>query len=106
MAPLPLGEGRGEGMVLQRVEPMTLAALATPPVPGAVGILRLSGPAALEVARRLAPRLPEAPTPRHAYLAAFVDAAGQRLDEGLALYFRAPHSFTGEDVVELHAHGS
>jgi tRNA modification GTPase len=86
--------------------PATLAALATAPTAGAVGILRLSGPAALEVGRLLAPGVPEAPTPRHAYLASFVDASGAVLDEGLFLYFRAPHSFTGEDVVELQAHGS
>jgi tRNA modification GTPase len=83
----------------------TLAALATAPAAGAVGILRLSGPAALEAGRWLAPGVPASPTPRHAYLAAFVDADGARLDEGLFLYFRAPHSFTGEDVVELQAHG-
>ena len=83
----------------------TLAALATAPAAGAVGILRLSGPAALEVGRLLAPGVPASPTPRHAYLAAFVDADGTALDEGLFLYFRAPHSFTGEDVVELQAHG-
>jgi tRNA modification GTPase len=86
--------------------PATLAALATAPTAGAVGILRLSGPAALEVGRLLAPGVPEAPTPRHAYLASFVDASGSVLDEGLFLYFRAPSSFTGEDVVELQAHGS
>jgi tRNA modification GTPase len=83
----------------------TIAALATAPAAGAVGILRLSGPAALEVGRKLAPGLPAEPTPRHAYLASFVDAEGRTLDEGLFLYFRAPHSFTGEDVVELQAHG-
>jgi tRNA modification GTPase len=86
--------------------PATLAALATAPTAGAVGILRLSGPAALEVGRVLAPRIPEAPVPRHAYFTAFVDAEGAVLDEGLFLYFRAPNSFTGEDVVELQAHGS
>ena len=86
--------------------PATLAALATAPTAGAVGILRLSGPAALEVGRVLAPRIPEAPVPRHAYFTPFVDAAGAVLDEGLFLYFRAPHSFTGEEVVELQAHGS
>jgi tRNA modification GTPase len=85
--------------------PATIAALATAPAAGAVGILRLSGPAALEVGRRLAPGVPAEPTPRHAYLAAFVDVEGRLLDEGLFLYFRAPHSFTGEDVVELQAHG-
>ncbi|WP_408888568.1 tRNA uridine-5-carboxymethylaminomethyl(34) synthesis GTPase MnmE [Myxococcus faecalis] len=84
----------------------TIVALATAPTAGAVGILRLSGPAALEVGRRLAPGIPAEPTPRHAYLSAFVDAAGRALDEGLFLYFRGPASFTGEDVVELQAHGS
>ncbi|AKQ70118.1 GTPase and tRNA-U34 5-formylation enzyme TrmE [Myxococcus hansupus] len=84
----------------------TIAALATAPAAGAVGILRLSGPEALDVGRRLAPGIPEQPTPRHAYLATFVDAEGRPLDEGLFLYFRAPRSFTGEDVVELQAHGS
>ncbi|HZI07103.1 MAG TPA: GTPase, partial [Archangium sp.] len=86
--------------------PATLAALATAPSAGAVGILRLSGPAALEVGRLLAPGVPASPTPRHAYLASFVDGSGSVLDEGLFLFFRAPHSFTGEDVVELQAHGS
>ncbi|MBU8897224.1 50S ribosome-binding GTPase [Corallococcus sp. M34] len=85
---------------------VTIVALATAPAAGAVGILRLSGPDALEVGRRLAPSVPAEPTPRHAYLATFVDAAGRMLDEGLFLYFRGPRSFTGEDVVELHAHGS
>ncbi|MFY2560332.1 tRNA uridine-5-carboxymethylaminomethyl(34) synthesis GTPase MnmE [Corallococcus terminator] len=84
----------------------TIVALATAPTAGAVGILRLSGPAALEVGRRLAPGVPVEPTPRHAYLASFVDAQGRALDEGLFLYFRAPASFTGEEVVELQAHGS
>ena len=83
----------------------TIAALATAPAAGAVGILRLSGPAALEVGRKLAPGVPPEPAARHAYLATFVDAGGRALDEGLFLYFRAPHSFTGEDVVELQAHG-
>ncbi len=84
----------------------TIVALATAPAAGAVGILRVSGPAALEVGRRLAPGVPSSPAPRHAYLTAFVDAAGAVLDEGLFLYFQAPRSFTGEDVVELQAHGS
>ncbi len=84
----------------------TIAALATAPAAGAVGILRLSGPEALDVGRVLAPGIPEQPTPRHAYVATFVDAEGRPLDEGLFLYFRGPRSFTGEDVVELQAHGS
>ncbi|NNB94457.1 tRNA uridine-5-carboxymethylaminomethyl(34) synthesis GTPase MnmE [Corallococcus exiguus] len=89
-----------------RTDSATIVALATAPAAGAVGILRVSGPAALEVGRRLAPGVPASPTPRHAYLASFVDAAGAVLDEGLFLYFQAPRSFTGEDVVELQAHGS
>ncbi|MFZ5471486.1 MAG: tRNA uridine-5-carboxymethylaminomethyl(34) synthesis GTPase MnmE [Myxococcota bacterium] len=84
----------------------TIAAVATPPAAGGVGILRLSGPHALAVAKPLAPSVPETPVPRHAYFTELVDAAGTLLDQGLLLYFQAPHSFTGEDVVELHAHGS
>ena len=84
----------------------TIAAIATGPAAGGVGIIRISGPDALRVARMLAPRLPDAPHPRHAYFTPFTDRAGAVLDEGLALFFRGPHSYTGEDVVELQTHGS
>ena len=84
----------------------TIAAIATGPAAGGIGIIRLSGPASLLAARRVARTLPLSPTPRHAYFTRFTDASGAVLDEGLALYFPAPHSFTGEDVVELHAHGA
>lgn len=84
----------------------SIAAIATGPAAGGIGIIRLSGPASLSAARRVARELPAAPTPRHAYFTRFTDAAGAVLDEGLVLFFRAPHSFTGEDVVELHAHGA
>lgn len=84
----------------------TIAAIATGPAAGGIGIIRLSGPAALSAARRVARALPGELTPRHAYFTRFTDASGAVLDEGLALFFRAPHSFTGEDVVELHAHGA
>lgn len=99
MAPL-VGDGAGEGDVL--------VARATPPGAGALAIVRLSGPPgrALGVARGLAPRLPERPAPRRAYLSAFLDATGEAVDEGLVLYFRAPASATGEEVIELQAHGS
>lgn len=86
--------------------PRVIAAIATAPGAGAVGIIRLSGAAALEVARAVAPGVPAAPVARQAYLAKFLDAGGQLLDEGLFLYFRGPRSFTGEDVVELQGHGS
>ncbi len=84
----------------------TIAAIATGPAAGGIGIIRLSGPDALKAARVVAPQLPESPAPRHAYFTRFVAADGAVLDEGLALFFAGPKSFTGEDVVELHAHGA
>ena len=81
----------------------TIAALATPPGRGGVAVLRLSGAHAFAIARQLTGR---DPPPRRAVLCRFRDAAGQALDQGLVLYFAAPASFTGEDVVELHGHGS
>src|SRR5215470_15095783 len=80
----------------------TIAAIATPSGRGAVGVVRVSGrdvPAMVEriVGRTLAPRV--------ASLATFRGAHGEALDQGLALYFPAPLSYTGEAVLELHAHG-
>lgn len=83
----------------------TIAAIATGRAPGGVGIVRLSGPGSLAIAQALCPALPAAPEPRRAYFTALCDGHGGTLDQGLALYFQAPASFTGEDVVELHAHG-
>ncbi|HKK23834.1 MAG TPA: tRNA modification GTPase, partial [Pseudohaliea sp.] len=82
----------------------TIAAVATAAGRGGIGILRLSGPGAVAIASALTGR--RAFEPRHAHRAALHDAAGQRIDDGLALCFPGPHSFTGEDVVELHCHGS
>jgi tRNA modification GTPase len=82
--------------------PDTIVAIATAPGRGAVGVIRVSGPQTPEVARRL---LGELPTPRKATLAQFRDADGAALDQGLALYFPAPASFTGEHVLELQGHG-
>jgi tRNA modification GTPase len=84
----------------------TIVAPATGPAPGGVGILRLSGPSALELAQPFAKGLPERLEPRRAYLVDFLDSGGAALDSGLFLFFQAPSSFTGEDVVELHLHGS
>jgi tRNA modification GTPase len=67
-----------------------------------VGIVRISGPLAPDIARTMAGRLP---APRHAAFGAFRDAGGEVIDSGIALYFPAPASFTGEDVVELQGHG-
>jgi tRNA modification GTPase len=81
----------------------TIAAIASAPGAGGVGIVRLSGPAALRIARTLCAR---ALTPRHAHHVRFHDADDRIIDDGIALAFPAPRSFTGEDVVELQAHGS
>jgi tRNA modification GTPase len=81
----------------------TIVAIATPPGAGGVGIVRVSGPKAREIALGLTGRNPR---PRKVYFTAFRDAANAVLDRGLAVFFAAPRSFTGEDVLELHAHGS
>ncbi len=80
----------------------TIAAIATPPGSGSVGIVRLSGAAARTIGEQIAG---VSATPRHAHYEVFRDAQGRAIDEGLLLYFVAPHSFTGEDVVELQGHG-
>jgi tRNA modification GTPase len=82
--------------------PDTIVAIATAPGRGAVGVIRISGPNAPAVAKQL---LGELPTPRKATLAHFLDLDGAALDQGLALYFPAPASFTGEHVLELQGHG-
>lgn len=80
----------------------TIAAIATPPGRGGIGVVRISGPRVADIARAVLGRLPD---PRAATLASFRDGGGERIDEGLALYFAAPHSYTGEPVLELHGHG-
>ncbi|MFC4160410.1 tRNA uridine-5-carboxymethylaminomethyl(34) synthesis GTPase MnmE [Chitinimonas lacunae] len=80
----------------------TIAALATAPGRGGVGVVRISGSGLAAFAQAITGR---ALRPRHAHYAAFVDADGAVIDQGLALYFPAPHSFTGEDVLELQGHG-
>ena len=81
----------------------TIAAVATAPGAGGIGIVRLSGADAAAIARTLASIEPQ---PRHAHYAALRDAQGEPIDRGLVLWFPAPHSFTGEDVVELQVHGA
>jgi tRNA modification GTPase len=80
----------------------TIAAVATPPGRGGIGVVRISGTQTRSLALKLLGKLP---APRLATLAAFRDARGQTLDRGLALFFSSPHSYTGEDVLELHGHG-
>ena len=83
-------------------QPDTIAAIATAPGRGGVGVVRVSGTALGAFARELSGRLPK---PRIASFTRFVGASGQAIDEGLLLYFPAPASFTGEDVIELQGHG-
>jgi len=82
--------------------PDTIAATATPSGRGAIGIVRVSGPLAPDIARRLFGALPD---PRVAARCVARDTAGRVLDDGLALYFPAPHSYTGEHCLEFQGHG-
>ena len=82
--------------------PDTIVASATPPGRGGVGVVRVSGPKAPEIAAAL---MGDLPAPRHATLVRFLDKAGDPIDIGLALFFPGPHSYTGEHVVELQGHG-
>lgn len=83
--------------------PDVIAAIATAPGRGGIGVVRVSGPALRGFVRTLTGGLDA--SPRHATLTRFRDREGAVLDEGLLLFFPAPHSFTGEDVVELQGHG-
>ena len=80
----------------------TIAAIATPPGRGGIAIVRVSGPLVDEIAYRTLGRVP---APRSAVYARFRDGSGAVIDDGLALRFEVPGSFTGEDVLELHGHG-
>jgi tRNA modification GTPase len=84
----------------------TIAALATPPGRGGVGIIRISGPATLAIAERITAQKLQ---PRFAHYGSFfqslTNSERQVIDNGIAIYFKKPHSFTGEDVLELQAHG-
>jgi tRNA modification GTPase len=80
----------------------TIVAAATPPGRGGIGVVRISGPKVPELAAVMLGELPRA---RQATLARFLDAHSDPIDAGLALFFPAPHSYTGEHVLELHGHG-
>lgn len=83
-------------------EPESIAAIATPPGNGGVGVLRISGNNIDHIAQSV---LGCVPPPRHASLLPFLDGDGSIIDSGLAIYFPAPNSYTGENVLELQAHG-
>ena len=80
----------------------TIAAIATPPGRGGIGIVRISGVHAVDIARAVVGRIPP---PRRAVHVRFLDGDGSAIDTGVVLFFRAPASFTGEDVIELQGHG-
>ena len=79
-----------------------IVAIATAPGRGGIGVIRVSGG---DLTRLIQGVIGKPLTPRHAHFARFLDDDGTTLDEGIALYFPAPHSFTGEDVLELQGHG-
>jgi len=80
----------------------TIAAIATPPGRGGVGVIRISGKNLTNLAVAILGKLPK---PRYASLSSFIGDTGRIIDQGIALYFPAPHSYTGEDVLELQGHG-
>ena len=80
----------------------TISAIATAPGRGGIGVVRVSGAAVTVIAHGIVGKLPP---PRYALLANFCEISGETIDQGIALYFPAPHSFTGEDVLELQGHG-
>ncbi|MCH8264506.1 MAG: tRNA uridine-5-carboxymethylaminomethyl(34) synthesis GTPase MnmE [Proteobacteria bacterium] len=81
----------------------TICAIATPPGRSGVGIVRVSGPLSAPIAKSI---LGLDPTHRYAHYSDFMGADGEVLDQGIALFFRQPESFTGEDVLELQGHGN
>ena len=80
----------------------TIAAIATPPGKGGVGVIRLSGPLALDIGQQISSKTLK---PRAAHYVQFRDSKTELLDTGIVIYFAAPNSFTGEDVVEIQGHG-
>ena len=80
----------------------TIAAISTASGSSGIGVVRVSGPAAQSIATKV---LGHCPKPRYAAYLPFLDADGQLIDRGIAIYYAAPNSYTGEDVLELQAHG-
>jgi len=80
----------------------TICAIATPSGQGGVGIVRISGPDSLRIATAI---IGFTPTPRHAHYCKFKNAENETIEQGIALFFEGPHSFTGEDIFELQGHG-
>ncbi len=84
----------------------TIAALATPLGKSGIGVIRISGPDALTIVRKLIGDADFSPTPRYASLCSIIDAGHETIDDAVVTFFAGPRSFTGEDVAEVAAHGS
>lgn len=88
----------------------TITAISSAPGEAGVGIVKVSGPGCLDVMKRLMVRYPENPEPRHAYLSRVSrnaqDPDSEVIDEAIFIFMQGPHSYTGEDVLEIQAHGS
>src|SRR2546423_9606770 len=85
----------------------SIVALSTPPGRGGIGVIRVSGPDALAFLRKITGDESSDPQPNCLTLHTLIDPfSGEALDQALTCFFKAPHSFTGEDVVEFHCHGS
>lgn len=93
---------RKKEMQLVKSNTDTIAAIATASGSGGIGVVRVSGPAVVQIAGAI---LGVCPKPRYAAYLPFLDADGLTLDQGIAIYYAAPNSYTGEDVLELQAHG-
>ena len=84
----------------------TIAAIATPLGEGGVGIVRVSGPNSLHIIKSVYRECPDEILPRHVYYGHAIDMTGTIIDDMVVIYMKAPHTFTGDDVVEFQAHGS
>jgi len=87
---------------VQQYTQETIAAIATPPGNGGVGIIRISGPSAFEISKQLTNK---SPAPRQALFTSYRDADNSVIDSGLVIFFPNPSSYTGEDTIELQGHG-
>lgn len=90
-------------MSIQKTSVDTIAAIATPPGYGGIGIIRISGPKAVSIAKVMVDKIPD---PGCCIYQKFVGHAQQVMDQGMVLFYKKPHSYTGEDVIELQGHGS
>src|SRR5512137_2542055 len=84
----------------------TIVALATPPGRAGIAVIRLSGSQSESIVKRIVRPLPEKPKARLSYHGFIHDEAGKRLDECLAVLFRSPHSYSGEDMAEISLHSN